>query len=170
MIESNASASNNRSRPCLTAADASSSVERMQPVPFSPLTDSICSVMGLLIQPRDMSIQPLECGSLWHPGLARGSRLPCLPVFHSYHLTVHATALRVWPEQTSSTCAAAAVAAAWNTLCISTNSRSSHFQTLPAMEQREVHSACGGEPIHGTSTLPGQTCVVGSDPCGTRGV
>ena len=56
--------------------------------------------------------------SAWHPSRPRGARLPCLPQYASYHLTVHATLLRVWPEQTSTTCAAAAAAAAWNALCV----------------------------------------------------
>ena len=56
--------------------------------------------------------------SPWDASRPRDRRLCEPPAFERYHLTVHATALRVWAEQTSATCAAAAVAAAWNVLCM----------------------------------------------------
>ena len=48
----------------------------------------------------------------------RGQRLPRAPHCAQFHLAVHGSALRLSPQQTSSTCAAAAVAAAWNVLCV----------------------------------------------------
>lgn len=103
-------------------------------LPLPPLAES-CSILGLTMYPCDMVGQRQRCASLWDPTLPRGKRLPCLPIFQSYHLTVHATALRVWPEQTSSTCAAASVAAAWNTLCIPDKADS--FQARRGAELQE---------------------------------
>jgi hypothetical protein len=53
----------------------------------------------------------------WSVHLPKGVRLQGAPQYSSYHIILHETLLDTWLEQTSSTCAAAAVATAYNALC-----------------------------------------------------
>lgn len=114
-------------------------------------------------------------GTICDPGLPRGQRLPLAPNFAVYHLAAHATALRVAPMQTSSTCAANAAAAAWNALCVPSSGQLAQLgaacvdapkgapsgsQVQACNQACEQISTCGQGDImghaHGLATFLGQ--------------
>lgn len=96
-------------------------------------------------------------GSWWSTARPRGKRLPHLPTYSQFMLLVHATLLKVAPEQTSATCGATAAAAAWNALC---------FPPSTAPHQ----APCAANPSAGTSEAGGDAAVSavhdGSDDAG----
>jgi hypothetical protein len=104
------------------------------PWPMSQLGQSV---------PRCLCVLPHDVpeSSLWSRSMPPSSRLPLLPSFKCYRLRVHSLALQTWAAQTSATCAAAAVAGAWNALCAPPAVQSQQHDAHPESPADTDHKA-----------------------------
>lgn len=99
-------------------------------------------------------------------GAESDATLPTLPYFDKQALFLHTTALRVWAEQTAATCAAAAVAAAWNMLCEQQGAARQRPRLSEGHAQASAEPSCMSESAAATTAI--NTAAPGSNQPGSQ--